>query len=80
MDVHWEVAFGAIAEGAQATDTDVIVGGVVVDCTATDAVPDFVVSCVLVAVTVMLPAVAGAVRSPLELMVPLLVDHFTAEL
>jgi hypothetical protein len=54
------------------------VGGV--DCTVTAAVPDFVVSWVLVAVTVTVPAVAGAVKSPLALMVPPLADHVTAEL
>lgn len=74
--MHCEVAFGAIVEGAQATDTDVIVGGEVVDCTATEAAPDLVVSSVLVAVTVRSPAEAGAVKSPLELIVPPLVDHF----
>jgi len=78
--VHCEVAFGATAEGAQETDTDVIVGGEVVDCTATEAAPDFVVSSVLVAVTVRFPAEAGAVKSPLELMVPPVVDHFTVVL
>jgi hypothetical protein len=35
---------------------------------------------VLVAVTVTLPADAGAVRTPVELMVPPLADHTTAEL
>jgi hypothetical protein len=79
--VHCEVAFGAIVEGAQATETEVIVEGVVdVDCTAIEAVPDFVASCVLVAVTVTLPAEAGAVNRPLELTVPPLVDHVTVEL
>jgi len=78
--VQCEVAFGATVEGAQATDTDVIVGGEVVDCTATEAAPDFVVSSELVAVTVRFPAEAGAVKSPLELMVPPLVDHFTVVL
>ena len=78
--MYCEVAFGAIVEGAQATDTDVIVGGEVVDCTSTEAAPDFVVSSVLVAVTVRFPVEAGAVKSPLELMLPPLVDHFTVEL
>jgi hypothetical protein len=78
--VHCDVASGAIADGEQATDTDVIVGGEVLDFTVTDAVPDFVASCVLVAVTVMLPADDGAVRSPLELMLPPLVNHVTVEL
>jgi len=44
------------------------------------AVPDFVASCVLVAVTVTLPAEAGAVKTPLAFSVPLLADHVTAEL
>jgi hypothetical protein len=35
---------------------------------------------VLVAVTITLLAEAGAVRSPLELMLPPLADHLTAEL
>jgi len=33
-----------------------------------------------VAVTVTPPAIAGAVKSPLALMVPALADHVTAEL
>jgi hypothetical protein len=37
-------------------------------------------SCVLVAVTVTLPAVAGAVKSPVALIVPALAVHVTAEL
>ena len=49
-------------------------------CTATEAAPDFAVSSVLVAVTVKFPAEAGAVKSPLELMVPPVVDHFTVAL
>jgi hypothetical protein len=52
----------------------------VCNCTVTAAVPDFVVSWVLVAVTVTVPAVAGAVKSPLALMVPPLADHVTEEL
>jgi hypothetical protein len=44
------------------------------------AVPDLVASCVLVAVTVTLPAEAGAVKTPLVFTVPLLADHVTAEL
>ena len=77
--MHCEVAFGAIVDGTHATDTELIVGAAA-PCTVTDAVPDFVASCVLVAVTVTLPADDGAVRSPLVLTVPLLVDHFTVEL
>lgn len=42
--------------------------------------PIFVVSSVLVAVTVIEPVDAGAVKSPLESIVPPLAVHFTAEL
>jgi hypothetical protein len=50
--------------------------------TVTEAVPALVESCVLVAVTAAAAAaaVAGAVKSPLELMLPALADHVTAEL
>jgi len=78
--VHWEVAFGAIVEGEQATDMDVMAGGGVADCTVTEAVPCFVLSDALVAVTVRVPPEDGDVKSPVELMVPPLVDHVTAEL
>jgi hypothetical protein len=56
-----------------------LLGGIA-NCTVTVAWPDLVVSWVLVAVTVRVPAEAGAVKSPLELMVPPLADHVTAEL
>ena len=46
----------------------------------TDAVPDFVGSCMLVAVTITAPAEADAVKTPFALMVPLLADQVTAEL
>jgi small basic protein len=59
------------------TETEVMVGGAV---TFTVAVPDLVVSCVDVAVTVTLPAVLGAVRSADELMVPALALQVTVEL
>jgi hypothetical protein len=72
------VAFTPIVDGLQVTATEVIVGAD--DCTVTNAVPDFVVSCVLFAVTVTVPAVAGAVKTPLPLMAPPLADHVTAEL
>jgi len=52
----------------------------VCNCTVTVAAPDWDVSCALVAVTVTLPAVAGAVKSPLGFTVPSLADHVTAEL
>jgi hypothetical protein len=48
--------------------------------TVTEAVPALVESCVLVAVTAAAAAVAGAVKSPLELTLPALADHVTAEL
>jgi hypothetical protein len=78
--LHCDVASVAREEGSQVTATEVIeiIGGV--DCTVTVAVPDFVASCVLVAVTVMVPAEAGAVKSPLESMVPVLADQVTVEL
>jgi hypothetical protein len=67
-----------MVDGLQVTATEVIVGGV--DCTVTDAVPDFVVSWVLVAVTFTVPGEAGAVKRPPALMVPPLADHVTSEL
>ncbi len=76
--MHCEAAPTSTVDGLQVTATEVMVGEV--NCTATEAVPDLVVSCVLVAVTVIRPAVAGAVKSPLVLIVPPLADHFTAEL
>jgi hypothetical protein len=70
-----------IVDGLQVTATEAIVGGA--DCTVTDAVPDFVVFWVLVAVMVTVPAAAGAVKSPppaLALIAPAPADHVTAEL
>jgi hypothetical protein len=77
--LHCEFAPTLTVDGLQVTCTEVIVGegG---GCTVTDAVPDLVGSCMLVAVTVTVPAVAGAVRMPLALTVPALADHVTAEL
>jgi hypothetical protein len=49
-------------------------------CTVTEAVPDLVASCVLVALTVTTPAVAGAVNTPLDVIVPLLADQLTPAL
>jgi hypothetical protein len=45
-----------------------------------DVLPDSGISSLLVAVTVTDPVFAGAVNTPLELMVPLVADHVTAEL
>ena len=77
--VHCDVALMFTVVGLQATETDVIEDEGEA-CTMTAAVPDFVVSCVLVAVTVTLLAEAGAVKSPLVLTVPTLADQVTAEL
>ena len=52
----------------------------VCNCTVTEAVPDLVVSCALVAVTVTEPAAPGAVKTPAALMLPDAADHVTAEL
>ena len=54
--------------------------GGVCNCTVTVAVPDFVVSWVLIAVTVTVHGKAGAVKSPLASMLPPLADHVTPEL
>jgi hypothetical protein len=47
--------------------------------TATAAVPEIALSCALVAFTVTCAGDDGAVKIPLELMVPALADHVTAE-
>ena len=75
--MHCDVALTATVAGLQVIETEVIVGAA--GWTVTDAVPAFVGSCVLVAVTVAVPAEACAVNSPLELTVPLLADQVTAE-
>jgi len=62
----------------QETVTDVIVGGGgVIEDTVTAAEPVFVESCVLVAVMVTLPAVAGAVKFPLASIDPPVAVHLT---
>ena len=74
--VHWLVwPVVCTVAGLQVAVTLVMVGGAGV--TVTLAVPDFVLSCTEVAVTVTFPAVAGAVRSPDELIVPALADQVT---
>jgi hypothetical protein len=45
-----------------------------------EAVPDLLASWVLVAVTIALPAEAGAVKSPAALIAPPLAAHVTEEL
>lgn len=67
-------------EGLQATATEVMLAEDAVDWTTRDCVPDAVVSWVLVAMMVTGPGAAGAVKSPLELMVPALAVQVTAEL
>jgi len=69
-----------MTEGVQLTPTEEIEGGVDSVVTVTVADPDLVASSVLVAVTVTLPAEAGAVKSPLAEMLPELTDQVTAEL
>ena len=54
--LHCELPPGATVAGLQLTATDVIVDPAVCGWTVTVAVPDFVASCALVAVTVTLPA------------------------
>jgi hypothetical protein len=54
--------------------------GSVCNCTVTVAAPDRDLSWLLVPVTVTVTGEAGAVTSPLALMVPPLADHVTAEL
>jgi len=83
--VHCDVAPGAVVEGTQLTTTEPIVedggeglGGL--DCTVIVAVPDFEPSCILVAVIVTVSGEPGAVNSPLDPIIPALVDHVTAEL
>jgi hypothetical protein len=75
---HCDVEPALTAAGVQVTLTEVMVGAAI--CTVTDAIPDLVVSCVLVAVTVTVPGVAGAVRTPPGVMLPELLDQLTAEL
>jgi hypothetical protein len=75
---HCEVALRLTADGLHVTWTAVTVEEPC--CTVTEVLPDLLGSWVLVAVTVAGPAVAGAVKTPLELTVPLLADHATAEL
>jgi len=65
---------------------DASLGPTLIDCnvggglTVTIVLPDLLVSWADVAVTVTVPAVAGAVNIPEELIVPVLADHVTDEL
>jgi len=78
--LHCEVAPGEIVEGLHATETEEIVGGLATIATVTVAVPDLLGSSLLVAVTVTVAAELGAVKSPFELIDPLLAFHVTVEL
>lgn len=75
--MHWAVLPVVTEDGWQLTVSDVIVGGV-----ETETIVDpLMVGCwVLVAVTVTLPPVAGAVSTPVDEIVPALADQLTAEL
>ena len=76
--MHCEVCPVPTEVGLQETETEVIV---VVDVvTVTVVLPDLLVSWTDVAVTVTVPAVAGAVNNPEELIVPALADQVTDEL
>ncbi len=75
-----EVPLIATLVGVQATETEVTTAGVVM---ATGAVPDTAGVCTEVAVIVALPevgAVAGAVYTPADVIVPALALQVTAEL
>ena len=69
----WPVATDV---GLQETETEVMV----VVVTVTEVLPDLVASWADLAVTVTVPAEAGAVNNPEELMVPALADQVTDEL
>jgi hypothetical protein len=76
--MHCEVWSGWTEAGLQETETEVMVGGVVV--TVTIVLPALVESWADVAVTVTVLAVPGAVNNPEELIVPTLALQVTAEL
>ena len=73
-------------EGVHCTETEEIVGEGAgegedgADTTVTEVVPATWESCALEAVMVIFPADGGAVKRPLEVMVPALAVQFTAEL
>jgi hypothetical protein len=79
--LHSDVVFTITIGGSHVTAMEVIVedgGGCC--CTVIDVLPDLLGSSLLVAVTVTAPVFPGAVKVPLELIVPLAADHETAEL
>ena len=73
--MHCEVCPTCTEVGLQETETEVMVGGGAV--TVTVALPVMLVFWTDVAVTVTVPAVAGAVNIPEELIVPALADQVT---
>jgi hypothetical protein len=76
--VHCDVLSGFTVEGLHVAETEVMVDAAA--CTVTVASPDAVESCTLVAVIVTVPGEPGAVKAPLELMVPALAVQVTAGL
>lgn len=76
--LHCDAPLTVTEAGVHVTATEVMVDAEA--CTVTEAVPDLLASSLLVAVTVTVPADAGAVNTPLEEMAPPLADHVTAEL
>lgn len=76
--VHCEVVPATMVDGLHAACTEVMMDAGAFTVTKTE--PDLVGSCILVAVTVTAAAVAGDVKSPLELTLPALADQVTAEL
>ena len=77
--MHCEVAFVTMFVGLQVTCTELIVGELDCAVIVTDAVLDFAMSWVLVAVTVAVAAEEGAVKIPLELTAPPVAAHVTVE-
>jgi hypothetical protein len=74
MALHCDDPLALIVEGLHDAWTDVMLE----DCCAVtrmDVLPDSLGFWILVAVTVIEPAVAGAVKTPLEFTAPLLADH-----
>lgn len=76
--LHCDMAPVTMEAGEQVTAIDVTVDGAA-GCTAMEAVPEMDGVCVLVAVTVTVAAEEGAVKRPLELMVPLPAVQVTAD-
>ena len=81
MALHCAAPPGATVVGLHVTATLVMDDdGAAGALTAMLAAPVLVGSCTLVAVTVRLPADAGAVTRPVAVIEPALTDHVTAEL